>query len=57
MSELPNEPVEEVRAVSVLGAKVMEGEWSNGEKRVLISPVEPMDAEGARLAVKYGEIR
>jgi hypothetical protein len=57
MTVLPNEPVEEVRAVSVLGAKVMEGRWEHGETHVLISPVEPMDAEGARLAVKCGEIR
>lgn len=57
MTVLPNEPVEEVRAVSVLGAKVMEGRWEHGETHVLIGPVDPVDAMDAQLAVEAGEIR
>jgi len=53
MSNLPSGPVDNVRAVSVLGARIMEGTWPNGETHVLISdacPYEPTDA-----AIRYEE--
>lgn len=53
---LPSGPVDEVRSVAVLGAKVMEGTWPNGETGVLISTsvVDPIDA---RMRYEEGELR
>jgi hypothetical protein len=49
MSQLPSAAVDQVRTVHVMGAKIMEGEWSNGEKHVLIGATDhlmhPIDAQ------------
>lgn len=56
MRDLPSDPVNKVRAVSVLGARIMEGEWSNGEKHVLISEACPYEPEDAHIRFEEGEL-
>lgn len=53
---LPDEPVETVGHVSVVGARVMEGTWEGGEQAVLIAEVHPVEPLDARLAAMEGEL-
>lgn len=55
-TDTPSEPVETVDAVSVLGARIMRGTWSDGQQAVLISPARPTDPVGARLMIDAGEL-
>jgi hypothetical protein len=52
----PSEPVETVDAVSLLGARVMHGTWSDGRTHVLIADVNPVDAIDAGIAARNGEL-
>lgn len=56
MTNLPSDPVETVRAQIVLGARVMEGEWSDGERHVLIAEAHPLNAEDAAWLADEGEL-
>ena len=56
MSELPSGPVNHVRAVSVTGARIMEGTWPNGETHVLISEACPYEPADAQLRIEEGEL-
>jgi hypothetical protein len=53
---LPSEPVQTVRSESVLGARIMEGTWPDGETKVLIAPADPVDVTDARVFHEAGEL-
>ena len=56
MSDAPSGPVDKVQAVSVTGARIMEGTWPNGETHVYISESFPYSPEDAQLRIKEGEL-
>lgn len=42
-----SDPVDTVREVGVMGAKVMEGTWSDGHEEVHVWPAHPLTPENA----------
>ena len=52
----PSGPVDTVKSMSILGAKVMHGTWPNGETAILIGEAMPYDPIDAQLSVQAGEL-